>query len=400
MMGIHNTSIEDASPFFYKETALAVVFIILPLNSLSVLIALLLNGLEDAHIVILMQFKTFTSTLIALLITQPICYLFLRLLLILRRQHLTLPDGVIYFLVLLMQGVLLFLLSFRLYSRVSTVIDRISNIIADKRAKLKYKELVNICCNLLEGGSSLEDVERWLNENQDNYRLLRQAANYRDEIDLYDYHEKNSTPLHYLVCAHPPFQLVQRILQLAPNTIEKKNKWGYLPLHNALRYNASPEVIKMLFETYPHAAKVQSKEGKLPLHLAKCDANAEIIKMLLDAYPYGARLQDDFGHLPLHFVCCSNASLEVISLLIEAYPQAAEVQNKHGLPLHAACTSNVSLEVIKLLIEAYPRAIEVKDKRGHLPLDYVNPKLLLALRPSLSRESYNLYIQARSAPVV
>ncbi len=363
------TSLEDASPFFYKETALSVVFILVPIFFLPLLVHLLRNGLEHAHIVIPVQFKIFTSMLIALQITSPVCYLFLRLLLILKRQQLALTDELILLLIFYLQVLLGGLLSFRLYSRVSNFIDRISNIIAEKLAKLKYKELVNMCCNLLQNHASFDDIERWLNENQDNHGLLKKAANYID-TNIIPPHKHKSTPLHYLVCARPPDQLVKSILQLAPDAIHKKNTAGYLPLHYACLFKASPDVIKMLFEAYPQAAKVQCRFGKtLPLHYAcSCNESLEIIKIILDAYPNGAKVQNSKGDLPLHYACHYNASPDVIKMLLEANPQAAEVQSEHGLPLHAACSSNASLDIIKIVFEAYPKAVEVKVETGHLPL--------------------------------
>jgi hypothetical protein len=43
--------------------------------------------------------------------------------------------------------------------------------------KRKHKELATICCNSPEDTASFDDVEKWLNENQDEHGLLKRAAN-------------------------------------------------------------------------------------------------------------------------------------------------------------------------------------------------------------------------------
>ncbi len=64
----------------------------------------------------------------------------------------------------------------------------------------------------------LNQIQRWLDDNSDNDDLLKVNANQTDN--------DNWTPLHYILIAHPPPSLVDKILQLAPETIKVRTKNG------------------------------------------------------------------------------------------------------------------------------------------------------------------------------
>jgi ankyrin repeat protein len=125
----------------------------------------------------------------------------------------------------------------------------------------KHKELVDLC-NGLWNRNSLKSVKEWLEENEDNVDLLKEAASYTDK--------ENSTALHYLLKVSPSSDVVVRLLQVAPDTISIPNDRGSFPLHVACNHNASPDVIEVLIEAYPEAATLQNYSGDLPLHIC-CD---------------------------------------------------------------------------------------------------------------------------------
>lgn len=94
--------------------------------------------------------------------------------------------------------------------------------------------------------AGLKDIEQWIEENKYNQGHLRKSANYQDYF--------RDTPIHYVVRANPPTELVERLLQLAPDTAKVQDNGGNLPLHYACMYRASSDVIKIIFESYPKAA--------------------------------------------------------------------------------------------------------------------------------------------------
>ena len=168
------------------------------------------------------------------------------------------------------------------------------------KAKMTDKVLYDLCYKAwkerpVSNTATLNEIEEWLNDNKDNKDLLQRAANYKD----YYYRR---TPIHFLVRARPPPDLVERLILLAPDTLKIANNDGQLPLHLAIRWKAAPDVVKMLLEAYPEAIQIQDKYGRLPLHLAIVyKAAPDVVKMLLEAYPEATQLKDNLGRLPLHY---------------------------------------------------------------------------------------------------
>jgi len=211
---------------------------------------------------------------------------------------------------------------------------------------------------------SLDEFHLWLDRNKDDRNLMYSAANYRNE--------HNDTPLHQLVLADPPSDVLESIIQLAPDTVKAQNDHGYLPLHEACLSKASIDVVSMLIKAYPMAAEVKDERGMLPLHLA-CLKNdsIEVIQVLLEAYSKAAEVKDFSGSIPLHYVRSNDTCQDVIRLLLHAFPMGAEIQNNDGmLPLHLACMKRLPSEVIIILLEAYPKAAVTQDYFGFLPLHY------------------------------
>jgi hypothetical protein len=160
-----------------------------------------------------------------------------------------------------------------------------------------------------------------------------------------------------------------------------------LPLHMALRNNASDCTIKMLFNAYPMAAEIADGEGWLPLHYAVhyCSSTENIL-MLLDTYPKVAQMQDDRGDLPLHCLNWAVVSTSVVDKLLKAYPGAARAKNQEGqTPLHCACNKKINknaLISIQSLISVYPEGIDVEDNHGLLPSHYLTTNINLGQLPS------------------
>ncbi len=214
------------------------------------------------------------------------------------------------------------------------------------------RDLCGDACLNKGNEADLMKIQQWLQENELNHDLLKKSAGYRDN---YRY-----TPLHYLVCAHPSLNLVEKLIQLAPETVKVKNISGCLPLHLCCGYGASTEVIKMILEAYPEAAQIQDNNGRLPLHIAcKFDASSDVKKMLLKAYPTASEVQDKDGELVLHLLCRSNSpSPDVIRMVIEGDPKATEVQDNYGmLPLHLTCYHMAPIDIERLLVGAFPEGI-------------------------------------------
>ena len=74
-----------------------------------------------------------------------------------------------------------------------------------------------------------------------------------------------TTPLRLLAGAHPPCDLVEQFIQLAPDSVNVQNKFKDLPSHGACYHGASQGAVCMLMNAYEGSAKVKDKDGLLPL---------------------------------------------------------------------------------------------------------------------------------------
>jgi hypothetical protein len=180
-------------------------------------------------------------------------------------------------------------------------------------------------------------VERWLNKNKGERKLfLKKNVTYQNE-------EYGFTALHWLVASdfkvapQPVAKLIEKVLQMSPNSARVKNDWGSLPLHDVSK--ASPDVVQMLIEAYPEALQIKDDEGSLPLHtVCMGDASTDVVKMIFEAYPKAIEIRDNYGDLPLHYAC-RRAAFPVVKMIYDAYPEAAEVHNiNEQLPHHVAST--------------------------------------------------------------
>ncbi|KAL3925962.1 MAG: hypothetical protein SGILL_000063 [Bacillariaceae sp.] len=79
-----------------------------------------------------------------------------------------------------------------------------------------------------------------------------------------------------------------------------KLRWRLLPLHAAIVFKASPDVIESLLTAYPQAAETKDDQGMLPLHLAfRNGASEAVVHQLLMSYPYSVDVPDRKGRVPL-----------------------------------------------------------------------------------------------------
>jgi hypothetical protein len=188
-------------------------------------------------------------------------------------------------------------------------------------------------------------------------------------------------------------EIIKMVFEAYPKAVEYKVFNGFqemeLPLHVALRNNASDCTIKMLFNAHPAAVEIAGGEERLPLHYAVhyC-ASSETILMLLDMYPKAAQIQDDCGDLPLHCLNWAAVSTRVVDKLLEAYPDAVRVKNnERQTPLYCACNEKINQNLIifiQSLISVYPERIDVTDNHGLLPSHYLTKYLTEGhLRPHL-----------------
>jgi len=139
------------------------------------------------------------------------------------------------------------------------------------------------------------------------------------------------------------------------------------PIHNAVYYQASSEIVEYLLQVWPEGASRTNGQKMLPLHLAASqNSDPKVIKALLKAYPQAASIPIPNGASPLSALCNrEDANLDSIKYLIEASPESVQWKDEFGgLPVHYACLKGADWKVIKLLVKNYPQSILMKTSQG------------------------------------
>mmetsp|Transcript_11015 Transcript_11015/g.25579 ORF Transcript_11015/g.25579 Transcript_11015/m.25579 type:complete len:849 (+) Transcript_11015:35-2581(+) len=217
-----------------------------------------------------------------------------------------------------------------------------------------------------------ERVRRWLWAHQDPEERA-QAASVRGNNE--------ATPLHN-VCklSNPPADIVQALLEAAPDSVTWADVHGWLPLHHACANGASGEVLQILTEAYPDGKTKQDSQSRTPLHFylthTPDNAGAMANYTALLSNSGAAELPDVGGMLPMHYACAYGVSpsvLAVLAVLADAYEDSLVAkENKGRTPMHLAMVNahrDASPGVIRFLLDkSGPELVNMRDHDGYLPL--------------------------------
>ena len=242
-----------------------------------------------------------------------------------------------------------------------------------------------------QSGSSIETVTALIDKYPDCVKVLGQdqnlpihcACEYNAPFDVIRllvslYPEslvmvncKNETPL-FLACDSKTArkEVIMFLLDKCRFAVNKVNVSGLLPLHVAISYRLSFEVIMSLFLEYRDAAFIKGN-GYLPLHTAVfANLPAMQVLFIVAANAEAIRQKDKKGMLPIHHVY----SLDVAEILIDAFPESLRVTSDDGrLAIHYACKrKDASYELIKLLLLKHPESEKVIDRKRKSPAAYLS----------------------------
>jgi ankyrin repeat protein len=260
-------------------------------------------------------------------------------------------------------------------------------------------ELYDLCYNneLDHTEETWNGIRQWVRHHKDEKGFVKQATEIRG---LY-----NRTPLHWVLRERPPMDVVELLLNSAPETLRMKDDHGWLPLHLACFKGASLEVVKLLIEDYPESTMVRDDAGWLPIHVACCHVSSlDVVQLLIQTFPEGLTVQDHSGWLPIHRACWGKVSIEALNILIQANQKSLEVldiwhrkpsdvlklnifslyDNNHfdsytagindditfcKLPLlHRVIKAGYSVQLVKLLVDTFPETCIQQDGNGMTPL--------------------------------
>lgn len=117
-----------------------------------------------------------------------------------------------------------------------------------------------------------------------------------------------------------------------------------LPLHWALSYGASADVVKLLLEAHPSAVREQRKDKAWTV-LHYCErASPAVVKLLLARCPENTSCKDTGGMLPLHWAAEGSDAAEVVRLIAEAFPEGKQIQDARGLYPYDLALQNSALQ--------------------------------------------------------
>mmetsp|Transcript_4676 Transcript_4676/g.7059 ORF Transcript_4676/g.7059 Transcript_4676/m.7059 type:complete len:918 (+) Transcript_4676:152-2905(+) len=259
-----------------------------------------------------------------------------------------------------------------------------------------------------------KSMRAWFSAHQSQEERY-QAATYLGLLE--------STPLH-VACKlpDPPSDIIQKLIDCAPETVSWADSNGWLPLHIACATGAPGDVLSLLVESYPEGKVAQDERLRTPLHFAfnprfgahsssnedksnQGVANEDggddgkvgnslpgIIRLLSNSG--AAEIPEQNGMLPLHYACAYGTSTAVLEVLVEVFPASVIAKEKSGrTPLHLAMVNAhrpASTSVLRFLLSVQNSdAVNARDREGHLPLHPL-ASIAAKLRPEDQTKRQNI----------
>ena len=185
-------------------------------------------------------------------------------------------------------------------------------------------------------------------------------------------------PLH-LACVHDTngsnLSSIQVLYDTYPEAIFARDGYGDTPLDDA-RSNGNRQAIDFLLAQLVYARQAQDMtamatvddDGWLPLHRAlKDNASLGSIKLLARANPATLQVADQNGAYPLH-IACKFSSVKVVKYLVAlAGDTLNNVDANKDSPLHYACRGG-NCDVLKYLLEANVPSVSERNNDNKLAI--------------------------------
>lgn len=176
-----------------------------------------------------------------------------------------------------------------------------------------------------------------------------------------------------------------------------------LPLHEVVKQpNPSLTVVNLLLQMYPEGIQKRGYQGNLPLHFACTNENISIriIQRLLEAYPAAARLRNDEDALPVHLACQYLTSLDSIMCILQVHPEGAYLRDADGFTAldYATGSDKATIEqMAPVLVETAKAAADRKAEETNQKIKGIQEAHAEYIRQLSEREeeSQNEMIQAQ-----
>jgi hypothetical protein len=128
--------------------------------------------------------------------------------------------------------------------------------------------------------------------------------------------------------------------------------------------------VKLLIDACPRQLLEPDHRQITPLHAALAfGSSADIILLLLKFGPYTLRSQRETGHYPLHYIpTIANVALQ--NQMVDGYPEALRQLNSDSqTPFLCACICAVLVQILRCLVERFPVACLIGQEDNGAPYD-------------------------------
>lgn len=141
---------------------------------------------------------------------------------------------------------------------------------------------------ILEADVSWDPVRDWMRKH--SATDVQMAVEQRDA--------SGKTALHFACQNAPPDDVMDVFFSIAGDVVQWPDSFGWLPIHYACAYAASPYVIKGLAKMYPASKTTVDHKGRTPLHFALGTSHAHSADIIVILSSTGAAsYADDNGML-------------------------------------------------------------------------------------------------------
>jgi len=162
--------------------------------------------------------------------------------------------------------------------------------------------------------SDSSGIVRILPETADWSMLLNQLTDHPERLTSIwqEKNRENQTFLHQLLYREVPKEVLQRVIEIAPDSLEVRDIALKTPLFIAAWKASSPDTVRVLFEAYPEAVFIPNEYYDYPLHILIESLTSQwifdrdilneewvqIIRLLLDSFPECSVTSNRFGNNP------------------------------------------------------------------------------------------------------
>jgi ankyrin repeat protein len=199
-------------------------------------------------------------------------------------------------------------------------------------------------------GSSMDAIQFLLSEHD------------RDSAEEWPTTKQGRSVLHLAVSRDTPWmELVKHLVEQRANLVLRADRTGGLPVHDAARSHVPLEILQYLVERAPQALGQANGACSLPLHvcLNQVAPSSEKVRYLVEQHRPALEVADASGSLPLHVALAyGTAPLDLVAFLVDQHLPSLRRRNGKGLlPLHVAALGVASLDVLYHIASKFPEAL-------------------------------------------